>query len=43
MPAKGKEVYASFIILEKASERTDWKAMWGVLKVYRIGGELLAA
>ncbi len=41
MLTRGKKVYAAFIDSEKAYDRTDWTAMWDVLKVYGVGGTLM--
>ncbi len=38
---KGKKIYAAFIDPEKAYDRTNWTAMWYVLKVYDVGGSLM--
>ena len=39
--AKGKKLYAAFMDLEKAYDKVDWNALWDVLKIYGVGGQLL--
>ena len=39
--AKGKKLYVAFMDLEKAYDRVDWNALWDVLKIYGVGGQLL--
>ncbi len=34
-------MYATFMALEKAYDRDDRKALWSVLKIYSVGGQLL--
>ena len=34
-------VYAGFMDLEKAYDRVNRKALWQVLRIYDVGGELL--
>ncbi len=34
-------MYAAFIDLEKAYDRVDRNALWSVLKIYGVGGQLL--
>ena len=38
---KDKKLYAAFIDLEKAYDRVDRKALWSVLRIYGVGGQLL--
>ncbi len=38
---KDKKLYAAFMDLEKAYDRVDREALWSVLKIYGVGGELL--
>ncbi len=38
---KDKKLYAAFMDLEKAYERVDREALWNVLKIYGVGGQLL--
>ena len=38
---KGKDVYFTFLDLEKAYDRVDRHAMWNVLRLYGIGNRLL--
>ena len=38
---KGRKLYAAFMDLEKAYDRVDWNALWDVLKIYGVGGQLL--
>ena len=38
---KGRKLYAAFMDLEKAYDRVDWDALWDVLKIYGVGGQLL--
>ncbi len=38
---KARKLYAAFIDLEKAYNRVDREALWSVLKVYGVGGQLL--
>ena len=40
---KRRKLYAAFIDLEKAYDRVDRKALWDVLRIYGVGGELLSA
>ncbi len=35
-------MYAVFIDLEKVYDRVDWEALWDVLRIYGVGGRLLA-
>ena len=39
---KNEKLYASFMDLEKAYDRVDKEALWNVLKIYSVGGQLLA-
>ena len=39
--AKDRKLYAAFMDLEKAYDRVDWNALWDVLKIYGVGGQLL--
>lgn len=41
MLAEENNVYAAFMDLEKPYDMVDLKAMWNVLKVYRVNGKLL--
>ena len=41
--AKGKSVYVAYMDLEKAYDRVDRDAMWKVLRMYGINGNLLSA
>ncbi len=34
-------MYAAFMDLEKAYDRVDRKALWNVLKIYGVGGQLM--
>ncbi len=38
---KDKKLYAAFMDLKKAYNRVDREALWSVLKVYGVGGQLL--
>ncbi len=38
---KDKRLYAAFMDLEKAYDRVDREALWSVLKIYGVGGQLL--
>ncbi len=38
---KNKKLYAAFMDLEKAYDRVDREALWNVLKIYGVGGQLL--
>ncbi len=38
---KDKNLYAAFMDLEKAYDRVDREALWKVLRVYVVGGQLL--
>lgn len=38
---KGSKLYVAFIYLEKMCDRIHWNAMWYVLKIYGVGGQLL--
>ncbi len=38
---KGKKLYAAFMDPEKAYDRVDREALWSVLKIYGVGGQLL--
>ncbi len=38
---KDKKLYASFMNLEKASDKVDREALWNVLRTYGVGGKLL--
>ncbi len=38
---KDKKLYAAFMDLEKAYDRIDREALWSVLKIYGVGGQLL--
>ncbi len=35
------KLYAAFMDLEKAYDRADRGALWSVLKIYGVGGQLL--
>ena len=39
--AKGRKLYAAFMDLEKAYDRVDREALWNVLRIYGVGGQLL--
>ncbi len=40
---KGRKKSAAFIVdLETAFDRTDWDAMWDVMRVYGVGARLLS-
>ena len=41
--AKGKDVFWAFMDLEKAYDRVDRDALWRVLRLYGVGGNLLKA
>ena len=41
--AVGKDVFWAFMNLEKAFDRVDKKAVWRVLRLYGVGGNLLNA
>ncbi len=38
---KDKKLYAAFMDLEKAYDRVNREALWGVLQIYDVGGQLL--
>ena len=38
---KDRKLYAAFMDLEKAYDKVDWDALWEVLKIYGVGGQLL--
>ncbi len=38
---KDKKLYPAFMDLEKAYNRVDREALWSVLKIYGVGGQLL--
>ncbi len=38
---KDEKLYAAFMDLEKAYDRADREALWNVLKIYGVGGQLL--
>ncbi len=38
---KDKKLYAAVMDLEKAYNRVDNEALWSVLKIYDVGGQLL--
>ncbi len=38
---KDKKLYAVFMDLEKVYYRVDREALWSVLKIYGVGGQLL--
>ncbi len=38
---KDKKLYAAFMDLEKAYDRVNREALWSVLQVYDVGGQLL--
>ncbi len=38
---KDKKLYAAFMDLEKAYDRIDREALWSVLRIYGVGGQLL--
>ncbi len=38
---KDKKLYAAFMDLQKAYDRVDREALWSVLKIYGVGGQLL--
>ncbi len=38
---KDKKLYATLMDLEKAHNRVDREALWSVLKIYGVGGQLL--
>ncbi len=38
---KDKKLYAVFMDLEKAYDRVDREALWSVLRIYGVGGQLL--
>ncbi len=38
---KDKKLYAAFMDLEKAYDRVDREALWNVLYIYGVGGQLL--
>ncbi len=38
---KDKKLYGAFMDLEKAYDRVDREALWSVLKIYGVGGQLL--
>ncbi len=37
---KDKKLYAAFMDLEKAYDRVDREALWSVLYIYGVGGQL---
>ncbi len=38
---KDRELYVAFIFLEKACDRVDREALWNILKIYGVGGQLM--
>ncbi len=38
---KDKKLYAAFMDLERAYDRVDREALWSVLRIYGVGGQLL--
>ncbi len=38
---KDKKLYAAFMDLEKAYDRIEREALWKVLKIYGVGGQLM--
>ncbi len=38
---KDRKLYAAFMALEKTYDRVDREALWYVLKVYGVGGQLM--
>ncbi len=38
---KGRNLYAAFMELEQAYDRVDREALWNVLKIYGVGGQLM--
>ncbi len=38
---KDKQLHAAFMDLEKTDDRVDREALWSVLKLYGVGGQLL--
>ncbi len=38
---KDRKLYAAFMDLEKAYDRVDREALWNVLKIYGVGGQLM--
>ncbi len=38
---KDKKLYAAFMNLEKAYDGVDRKALWNVLRIYGVSGQLL--
>ncbi len=38
---KGKKLYAAFMDLEKAYNKVYRKALWNVLRIYGVGGQLM--
>ncbi len=36
-----RKLFAAFMDLEKAYHRVDRKGLWDILRVYRVGGQLL--
>ena len=38
--AKGREVYYAFMDLQKADDRVDRRALWQVVSIYGVGGNL---
>ncbi len=38
---KDKKLYAAFMDIEKAYDRVDREALWNLLKIYGVGGQLL--
>ena len=41
--ANGKDIFLTFMDLEKAYDTIDWHGMWKMLRVYGVGGTLLKA
>ncbi len=39
---KDRKLFAAFVNLEKAYDRVDRKGLWDTLRVYGVGGQLLA-
>ncbi len=39
---KNKKLYAAFMDLKKAYDRVDREALWRVLYIYGVGGQLLS-
>ncbi len=38
---KDKKLYAAFMNLEKAYDRVNREALWSLLRIYDVGGQLL--